>query len=365
MGANYDFKKEKCWSCEFYCGNRQYKKGAFLGDSVNIIGKGRCSCKNSSKNGQEVSEEGWCSKYQKWGVIQSTLAFESQKRESQRLQEENNRRQREIERERKKLEEERKRLEHEKWYESLSPSEQAAEDLKNALRRREEKERKAEEARLAELKKKKRKKIRIIGWASAATLLVVFILIATIPNAIKKSSFEKSDTGKLLSLIRKETDGKDEFYFYVDRKEGCRAYLGFEYKKNGWKVDYGEMRDFRVWCQLTPRKEDHYDEITGFCFFNLKGTENSQTDSLNGKGATFWSYARYDSYSCVLTEYEKVTFANSTLQHEGQFYRYENWDKKYNANVDEWTERGFIACELVNILVNQYCLTAFGSSFWK
>lgn len=390
MSTNSNFKKDKCWSCEFYCGKREYKKGAFLGDSVYTDGRGTCSNKRSDKNGREVSEDGWCSRYQKWGVLQSALAVEAQKRESERIeaeqrremrriQEENDRREREMERERRRLEDERKRLEYERWYDSLSPEERAAEDARIeeekrreaeriAELRRKEEERRAEEARLAKIRKAKAKKGLIIGGIIAAVITVVIVSSVCIANAVKKKNaadaFANSDTGKLVALIQKENNGKNEFYFYVDRDEGCRANFGFEYKKNGWVDEYGRTRDFRVYCQFTPRAEDHYKETTGFCFFSLDGADDSKPSYLNGKGACFNSYTKYGTSSNVFTQYQNVTYSGS-LSHGGQYYRYESWNNTYNDYVNEWTERGFKACDLVNTLINQYCVTAFGSSFWK
>lgn len=91
MSVNSNFKKDKCWSCEYYCGKREYKKGIFLGDSVYTDNRGKCSNKRSNKNNTDVSDEGWCSKYQKWGVLQSALAAEAERKESQRIQNEQRR----------------------------------------------------------------------------------------------------------------------------------------------------------------------------------------------------------------------------------------------------------------------------------
>ena len=86
-----DFKKDKCWSCEYFCGKRDYKRGAFLGDSVSTEGRGTCSNKRSSNYNKSINDEGWCSKYQKWGVLLSALAMEEQKREAQRFENEQRR----------------------------------------------------------------------------------------------------------------------------------------------------------------------------------------------------------------------------------------------------------------------------------
>ena len=134
MSTNSNFKKDKCWSCEYYCGKREYKKGVFLGDSVYTDGSGTCGCKRSEKYGKTVTEDRWCSRYQKWGVLQSALAIEEQKRESQRIeneqrremqriQDENDRQRREIDRERRRLAEEREQLEREEKLSEMTPEE--------------------------------------------------------------------------------------------------------------------------------------------------------------------------------------------------------------------------------------------------
>ena len=400
MSTNSNFKKDKCWSCEFYCGKREYKHGLFLGDSVYTDSRGTCSNKRSDKNGREVNEDGWCSRYQKWGVLQSALAVEAQKRESerieaeqrremQRIQAENDRREREMERERIRLEEERKRLEYERWYASLSSEERAKEDARIAEEKRREAERleearrkaeaerienekrRAEAERLRKVRNKKIKKGLIIGGISLAAIIAIIIASVSISNAVKakkaEETFQNSDTGKLIALIQKETNGKNEFYFSVNRDEGCTANFGFEYKKSGWVDEYNRTRDFRVYCQLTARSEDHYKDTIGFCFFNLDGTENEQGKYTNGKNACYNSYATYGSSSHVFTQYQMVSYSNTSnsLSYGGTYYFYDNWNNTYNEYLNEWVERGFKACDLVNILINQYCVTAFGTSFWK
>ena len=85
MSSHSNFKKDKCWSCDYFSGKREYKKGTFLGDSVYTDTKGKCSNNRSTNCNHEIFEDDWCSKYQKWGVLQSALAIEEQKEESQRI----------------------------------------------------------------------------------------------------------------------------------------------------------------------------------------------------------------------------------------------------------------------------------------
>lgn len=359
MSTNSNFRKEKCWSCEFYCGQREYKKG-FLGDSICTGGKGLCSNKCSSKSGKTVYEDNWCSKYKKWSVI----VIEEQKREAQRLQQEERRRKYELEQERKKLELERQRLEYERWYNSLSPEEKRREDTKKAIQRNEENKRKAEEAQRKEIRRAKNKKFRIIGVIFAVVIAVTIFSIGPITKIVNENKFANSDTGKLVALIQKENYGKNKFYFSVDRNEGCKSYFGFEYEKNGWIDEFGLTRDFRVYCQLTPRSVDHYNSTTGFCFFNLEGSDNVKKGYLNGNGACFTSYTEYGLYSSVITQY-KINTSSSSLRQVVMYDSFKKWDNTYDDNQNEWRNRGYKACELVNTLINQYCIVAFGSPFWK
>lgn len=85
MSSHSNFKKDNCWSCEYFSGKREYKKGMFLGDSVCTDTKGKCSNNKSTNCNHEIFEDDWCSKYQKWSVLQSALAVEEQKKESQRI----------------------------------------------------------------------------------------------------------------------------------------------------------------------------------------------------------------------------------------------------------------------------------------
>ena len=139
MSTNFDFKKDKCWSCEFFSGQREFKDGIFFGEQVCTGNSGLCNNPRSSNYNKQISESGWCWKYQKWGVLQSAIArkederiqaqvereqrqaFERQEREHQRQIEE-------LQRERFRLEGERKRLEYERWYNSLSPEKRKQED---------------------------------------------------------------------------------------------------------------------------------------------------------------------------------------------------------------------------------------------
>lgn len=400
MSTNSNFKKDKCWSCEYYCGKRDYKRGVFLGDSVYTDGKGTCSNKRSDKYNHEVYENEWCWKYQKWGVLQSALTMEEQKREAQRLkneqrremqriQEENDRRERKMECERRRLEEERKRLEYERWFASLSPIDKEKEDTRIAeekkceeerieqaeIERMEREKRRLEAERLQRIRNKKIKKGLIIGGISLAAIIAIIIASVSISNAVNNAvknkkaeeTFQNSDTGKLIALIQKENNGKNEFYFSVNRDEGCTAYFGFEYKKAGWVDEYNKTRDFRVYCQLTARSEDYYDNTIGFCLFNLDGTDNDQGKYINGKNACFSSYATYGSSSHIFTQYQMVNYSktSNSLSYGSTYYHYDNWNSTYNDYLSEWVERGFKACILVNILINHYCKSTFGSLFWK
>ena len=144
MGNHYNYKEEKCWSCAFFCGVRKENKG-FLGNSVETSSSGTCSCNRSSKyNCKVYDNDRGCFKYQRWGVLDASLAEQERKRlnkeqqkaneklinNQRRQQDELRRQQEELERQTRELERERERLEYERWYSSLSPEEQKAEDIR-------------------------------------------------------------------------------------------------------------------------------------------------------------------------------------------------------------------------------------------
>ena len=85
MSYHSNFRQDKCWSCEFFSGQREYKHG-LLGDSVHTSDKGICKCDRSKQRDKPVYEHGWCSRYQKWGVLQSTLAQKQAEQEISEMQ---------------------------------------------------------------------------------------------------------------------------------------------------------------------------------------------------------------------------------------------------------------------------------------
>ena len=85
MSYHSNFRQDKCWSCEFFSGQREYKHG-LLGDSVRTSDKGICKCDRSNQRDKPVYEHGWCSRYQKWGVLQSTLAQKHAEQEISEMQ---------------------------------------------------------------------------------------------------------------------------------------------------------------------------------------------------------------------------------------------------------------------------------------
>ncbi len=85
MSTHSNFKKDKCWSCEFFSAHRKLESGFIFGDSVHTDTNGTCCNSRSTDNGRTVNEEHWCSKYQKWSLLASKLAIEEQKKESERI----------------------------------------------------------------------------------------------------------------------------------------------------------------------------------------------------------------------------------------------------------------------------------------
>lgn len=386
MSSHTNFKSEKCWSCAFYAGRRKISK--FLGPSIDTDERGQCTCNKCPNSGKIVSENNYCSKWQIDSMTNQCQIEQANKKAAQTAQREADRAQRRIEEHNREVErereEERRYKEREEearkyqdWYNSLSPEEKAAEDAKNAEERRlaEERIRKfqkelKEKNRIALLQQKKRKKILLISFISLVAITGIVIASVFIAKAINQKqaedTFNNSDTGKLLALIRQDSGGKDSVGGSVDLQEGCKASFGLEYKKDGWINNYNEITDFRGYCQLTARTEDHYTTTTGFCWFNLDGSNTTKSSHLYGAGACFASDTYYGN-SEVITQYQMITYNKSTklMSYGTCYYQYKNWNQTYSQYTDEWTERGFYACNLINEFINEYCAAAFGGTFWK
>lgn len=410
MSYHSNNRQEKCWSCEFFSGERKYKDG-FLGASTQTSTNGTCSCKRSSHFNKSVSEGGWCSKYQKWGVIASAIAkkendelLRKQKEENQRyereMQEEQRRAERErreLERERLALEQERKRLEYERWYASLSPDEKAREDLRiqeekmreareaeerRIRREQEEKEREAQRLIDEENDKKRKKKnlIIILSLIGVVILLIIGISVGTsISKSIKEKqaqeAFNNSSTGLLTSYLANKPTYKNGAYSeYADIEGRGRIVMTIEYKKSGFVDNYDQTCDFRVTTTLLPKEGEKYTEIYGFFFFNLDGSDNRDSfgtwkDSLGYVHESYPNYcarAKYGNGS-VLIQYQNVKYDSSTGQPKegGCYYNYTNWDKTYSDCIDEWTESGWKACLSSYIYANELVKEATGHNIYK
>ena len=210
MSYHSNNNQNKCWSCDFFCGERKYKSGIFGVDSTETSSNGTCLCKRSTKYNKTVSENNWCSKYQKWGVL--TSAIDKRKNEEilkkQRLEDEKNKREIEesnriarmeqiqLERERIFLEQERKKLEYERWYMSLSRSEKIAEN--NRIRN--------EEARKKQEVEEQRRKEELEdenNYQEAAKQLQNLVTEINYKN-INKAKKEYESAERLLNSVNKE-----------------------------------------------------------------------------------------------------------------------------------------------------------------
>lgn len=384
MSINSNFKKNQCWSCEFFSGNRDYKKGWF-GDSVETSDWGTCTNQKSFLHrNQKVQSSGYCSCYQKWSVLQNAIEMQEQKKAQEqaereqrqafeRQERESKRQQEAIRAERLHLEEERKKLEYERWYSSLTPEEKRKEDDRleaervrtEELRKQREEERKREEEqrRIKDAERKRKiKKFSIIGSIIALVAVAIIVGISVGSNISKKQAFNNSNTGKFLSYLNENLDfNSNQLYLTVNRDDGSTFYYWLEYKKSGWVDNYGRTCDFRATGRLSPRASEHFEQMDSFFFFNLQGSDN--TDSFHDKGyPNFCSRTFYNSKS-VLSQFQSVKFNSAThLPEYGSVYY--QYDSGFNSleYTDEWTSRSWTACELAYKGTNSLFQSALGIS---
>ncbi len=290
------------------------------------------------------------------------------------------------------------------WYASLTPEEQAAEDKRiqeeeekrrqleaqraiedqEYLKKCEEEQKRQEEARrIEQAKAKKRKKIKIgigIGVAALAVLIPVGVIggqaLATYSN---QKAFEESATGRFLDYIQ-DLDGysisSDPFLLesytaYADIESRGRIYFAVEYKANYFKDPNGQTCDFRAITYLLPKEGQSYDEIDGYLFFNLDGSDNTPSFKTSGKikktaDPCYSALAQYGSGTAI-TQYRSVEFDSDKgeLVYASCDMTYQDWDQQYDIYRDEWVESGWTACLSTYMFVDQLFNEATGGFLYR
>lgn len=131
MSSYRSFKQEKCWSCEFYSGQRKRKDSFFFGESIECNETGYCT-KRGANQTEKVREYGWCSKYHRCSLVQAMLDEEKLKKEREQ-----------ISKEREELQIERNQIKAN----SQATYELSAEIIKQVIDQERERKRKQEEQR--------------------------------------------------------------------------------------------------------------------------------------------------------------------------------------------------------------------------
>lgn len=415
MGFHSNNRQEKCWSCEFFCGERKHKEGLFLGDSTETSSNGTCTCKRSSNCNKTVSESGWCSKYQKWGVLASYIAKKENEEQLKKQQVENERierqmryeqerteaefrRERErIESERRALEEERKKLEYERWYNSLSPEDKAIEDkriedekrrlAKEAEERRirqlreeeerrqlEEEERKRlEEQKIIEFEKaRKRKKRTLITLASIFGVIVLTITGIIVGSKIKENvEYKNSSTGKFLAFLD-DYNGYNNGILteYVDVESRGRVYFNLEYNKNGWHDPWNKTYDFRVSVVVPPKEGELYTEVLSSMCFNLDGSDNkdsfAEPETPYNRNPNYSAKVTYSGGYVILT-YDYIDYNSSTNEPTYRNAFYSDTTSFVNCEMEkaELEDCGWLALSTGFVWVNDLFNQATGENLYE
>lgn len=386
MGYHSSESQDKCWSCQYFSGEREYKEGLFLGGSTRTSSNGLCLCKTSRYFNKEVSESSSCAKYQKWGVLASVIAKKEAEECERQLKIEKERNEQErisLERQRLLLEEERKQLEYEKWYSTLTLEEKEKENLRIQLEKErlareaeerklkeEQEEKERESKRLADLEnKKQKKKVFLRVFAVIIAILTSIIVVKNIAESVAEKQrikeFETSETGRFIAYVE-ENFGFDNNTFSIkhDREDGSTAYYKLEYKESGW-INNGTTYDFRVTVRLTPRSGESFKEIYGIFCFNLDGS--NQENSFSGNGQPSFSSQTIYGSGYVITTYQRAKYdtVKSALYYDTCFHNYTDWDNQYNGKVNEWKTRGWKACELAYATTNELYKMSVGGSMYK
>ncbi len=400
MSINSNFKKDKCWSCEFFCGPRKYKNGIVFGDSVETEAQGTCSNKRSSNCGKVVRENDWCGRYQKWGVLQSALAKQEQEQEQQwqvqkqmlaqreeaarqrRTSEEYKQRENKLYEERSRLEEERKKLEFERWYASLPLEERERYDAEQARlkaeheeQKRIEAERRAEQDRLfaaertaqhekAEVAKKRKHKIILISVLSVVVVIAIivgaFIISSAIENSEKQKAFVESGGEQILDYIQAQSNGDNSCEFAFEYG-GISYSMEIEYREDYYD-EYGSPSLFgkgvySFYASVTSFKGGKpYTYCTGKAIFNWQGLKNLDEISLIGT-------VQYQS-NLVHNYYHDYTKGTTCPEIFYSDVTHGNGNNLTDAQLNDSVEYAWEMCKITIIGLNQLSNQVLNSDLW-
>ena len=372
MPINSNFKKDKCWSCEYFSGGRKLKTGILFGDSVETDYDGVCCNKRSNSCGKSVRHDYWCSKYEKWSSLESIIT-EEENRRKQQLE-----RNREIAAERREAEREAERERQEKLnnlYEerdrilsTFTPEERAAyeEEQRKAELKRQEQIRRQNAERMAReaARKKKIKKIAIICSSIVAAIVLVIVIISVSVRAAAMNAYNNLPDVKLKNYINKhgannemtETLGSDVL------GSGYRCSFALSYNENGYSEGSGSGTytkkgnyKFMVISTVLQAPDISSSELYGVLIFNWEGLKTFN------KGFAV-SEVHYGNYM-VVNHYQSI---NMNLYPNPSYYNvwhgYGNWDN--SLDLDKFTEEGWRSCVCAMKYLNHISNNVFSESIW-
>lgn len=277
------------------------------------------------------------------------------------------------------LEEEKKKFEYERWYASLTPTEQEKEDTRKkvveererrlAEERAQREKQEAEERRireeqqkqksLLEAKTKKKKKIVLISLISSILLLIVGVVVGI---KIKLTIIEhNSDTYKLLKYLGNSDIGYNDGVLsqYMDIEGRGRVYFNLEYVKGGWIASPSNIYDFRVTDVVPPKEDSLYTNLQTSMCFNLSGTDNKTL--LNTYSAKFTYSTDY-----AVIDYKGVSYSSSSdnIIYTKAFLSDSRWDETALTLLLEYQETGWGFMSAGYLWFNALFQQATGKKFY-
>ena len=372
MPINSNFKKDKCWSCEYFSGGRKLKTGIIFGDSVETDYDGVCNNKRSFNNGKSVRHDHWCSKYEKWSAL-ITKIREDEDRKQRQLEHS-----REIVAERREAERnaERERqekidalcAERDRILSTLTPEERAAyeEDQRKAELKRQEEIRRQTAERMAreEARKKKVKKIAIVCSSIVAALVLIIVIISVSVRAAAMNAYNNLPDVKLKNYINKhgsnnemtETLGSDVL------GSGYRCSFTLSYNQEGYSEGTGSgtyskkgNSKFMVISNVLGAPNLSSNELYGVLIFNWD-------DLKTFKKCFAIAEVHYGSYM-VVNHYQLINLNSyPNPSYYNVWHGYGNWDN--SLDLDKFTEEGWRSCVCAVKYLNHVSNNLFSENIW-
>ncbi len=330
MSSHFNFKEKKCWSCEYFAGNREVERGFFFGNSVKTDNSGLCMNKKSYYFNKTQMDFSYCSDYKICPTVQMLLEKEKMEKAKKEAQ-------RKIELEKQNLEREKEELEKLKQNSSSG--------IKYYSRSYTYKTTESEQHKSVQKPTCK----QLLKYFVIAIILIVSIVSSC--SVIKSCNYKNSNTGKVAAFIEKNSI--EGAYGFTKTINGKTVEFDFSYDKNYYKssdVNSNKTYDFRLFAILNESSQVVLD-----IRFNWEDLNNLDNISI-------YSQVNYKNCTIYLNFYKLTKQTCPNVNYGDYNFKYYNND--YALYPNEAANMSWELCQISFIALNELSNEILNKNLW-